>query len=53
MTFYSIMIANDKHQCTNDFVCIAKINKNKNCISHIIPMCYIVRNHVKHNTTEF
>ena len=36
--FYFIMIAHDKNQWINDFLCIAEMNSNNNCISHI-PMC--------------
>ena len=39
------MIAYDKHQCTNHFLCIAEINCNNNCISLIIPMFHYVRNY--------
>ena len=31
------MIACDKHESTNHFVCIPEINYNKNCLSNIIP----------------
>ena len=41
------MIAYDKHQCTNNFLCIAEINCNNNCIIKIIPMCHYIRNHYK------
>ena len=40
------MIAYDKHQCTNHFLSIAKINCNNNCISQIIPMYHYVKNYI-------
>ena len=36
---YTKMIAYDKHQCTNHFLCIAEINCNNNCISNRIYQC--------------
>ena len=52
-TFYSIMIAHDKHQCTIHFLPIAKIDCFNNCISQVITMCHDVRNDLKHIITWY
>ena len=36
------MIAYDKHQYTNQFLCIAEIDSNNNSISHIIPIAIML-----------
>ena len=42
------MIAIDKHKCTIQFRCIAEINCNNSCISHITSLCQHVRNDFEH-----
>ena len=49
--YEDIKLAYDKHQCTNQLLCMAEINCSKNCISQIIPMCHYVKNHIKYNIT--
>ena len=40
-SFSSALIAHNKHQCTNHFLCFAEINYNDNCFSQIIPMWHL------------